>query len=103
MRPAEGSCRIHALFRTMEGRNHPFRSARDPGMTAAPRLRHASLRGGRQPKRDPTLMRIFSRPITALTVIAIAAGAYGYERLWHRHPSRSPEAPKPATLSLAPP
>jgi colicin import membrane protein len=41
-------------------------------------------------------MRIFSRPITGLILVAIAAGAYGYERLSHRHPSRSVEAPKPA-------
>lgn len=47
-------------------------------------------------------MRIFSRPVTGVILIAIAAGAYGYQRLWHRHPSRS-EAPKPATLSLVPP
>jgi hypothetical protein len=48
-------------------------------------------------------MRIFSRPVTGLILIAIAAGTYGYERLWHRHPSRSAEAPKPSRLALAPP
>jgi hypothetical protein len=48
-------------------------------------------------------MRIFSRPLTGLVLIAMAAGAYGYERLGHRHPSRSAEAPKPARLALAPP
>ena len=48
-------------------------------------------------------MRIFSRPVTGLILVAIAAGAYGYERLWHRHSQRSVEAPKPATRSLAPP
>ena len=47
-------------------------------------------------------MRIFSRP-TGLILIAIAASAYGYERLWHRHPSRSVEASKPATPPPAPP
>src|SRR5579872_905887 len=103
MRPAEGSRRIHALFRAMEGRNHPFRSARDTRMTAAPRRRRASPRGARQPKRDPTPMRIFSRPLTGVILIAIAAGAYGYARLGHRHPPRSAEVPKPARLALAPP
>jgi hypothetical protein len=48
-------------------------------------------------------MRIFSRPIAGLILVAIAAGAYGYERLWHRHPSRSVEASKPATLPPEPP
>jgi outer membrane biosynthesis protein TonB len=38
-----GSGRIHALFRTMESRNHPFRSARDPGMTAVRPRRRAWL------------------------------------------------------------
>jgi hypothetical protein len=48
-------------------------------------------------------MRVFSRPVAALILVAIAAGAYGYERLWHRHSSRSAEASKPATLPPAPP
>jgi colicin import membrane protein len=48
-------------------------------------------------------MRIFSRPVTGLILIAIAAGAYGYERLWHRHPSRVAEAPKPAAPAPTPP
>jgi len=48
-------------------------------------------------------MRIFSRPIAGLILVAIAASAYGYQRLWHRHPSRSAEAPKPAMAPPAPP
>jgi len=48
-------------------------------------------------------MRILSRPLTGVILIAIAAGAYGYERLGHRHPPRSAEAHKPARLALAPP
>jgi colicin import membrane protein len=46
-------------------------------------------------------MLIFSRPVAGLVLIAVAAGAYGYERLFPRSPSRSEntstEAPKPAT------
>jgi hypothetical protein len=49
-------------------------------------------------------MRILSRPIGALVLIAIAAAAYGgYERLWHRHPSRVAEAPKPSAQPPMPP
>ena len=49
-------------------------------------------------------MRILPRPIGALILIAIAAAAYGgYERLWHRHPSRVAEAPKPAAQPPMPP
>jgi hypothetical protein len=49
-------------------------------------------------------MRILPRPIGALVIIAIAAAAYGgYQRLWHRHPSRFVEAPKPATTPPTPP
>ena len=48
-------------------------------------------------------MRIFSRPIAGLILVAIAAGAYGYQRLWHRHPSRFLEAPKPAAAAPTPP
>jgi hypothetical protein len=47
-------------------------------------------------------MRIFSRPVTGLILIAIAAGAYGYQRLWHRNPPRSVEASKPATPPMPP-
>ncbi|HEY1783527.1 MAG TPA: hypothetical protein VGG79_24420 [Roseiarcus sp.] len=48
-------------------------------------------------------MRIFSKPIAGLILVAIAAGAYGYHRLWHRHPSRSVEAPRSAAAALTPP
>ena len=48
-------------------------------------------------------MRIVSRPTAALILIAIAAGAYGYERLWHRHPSRVADTPKPAAQPPMPP
>jgi colicin import membrane protein len=49
-------------------------------------------------------MRILPRPIGALVLIAIAAAAYGgYQRLWHRHPSRVAEAPQPAAQPPMPP
>ena len=49
-------------------------------------------------------MRIFSRPIGALILVAIAAGAYGgYEHLQHRRPSRTAEPPKSALLAPEPP
>jgi hypothetical protein len=49
-------------------------------------------------------MRILPRPIGALILVAIAAAAYGgYERVWHRHPSRVAEAPKPAAQPPMPP
>ena len=49
-------------------------------------------------------MRILPRPIGALMLIAVAAAAYGgYERLWHRHPSRVAEAPKPSAQPPMPP
>ena len=34
-------------------------------------------------------MLIFSRPVAGLVLVAFAAGAYGYERLPPRNPSRS--------------
>src|SRR5277367_1398939 len=104
MRPAEGSGRIHAVLRTMEDRNHPFRSAGDPGMTSAQPRRRAAPRAANARKGESTAMRILPRPIGALILIAIAAAAYGgYERLWHRHPSRVAEAPKPAAEPPMPP
>ena len=48
-------------------------------------------------------MRIFSRTIAGLVLVAVAAGAYGYERLRHRHPARFVEAPKPPTQPPMPP
>src|SRR6202046_4256518 len=106
MRSPEGSSRIHAIFRAMEDRNHPFRPTRDPGMTSTqPRGRPPS-RTANARKRESTAMRILPRPIGALLLIAVAAAAYGgYERLWHPHPSRVAEAPKtsaPPPLPLPP-
>ncbi|MBV8796648.1 MAG: cell envelope integrity protein TolA [Hyphomicrobiales bacterium] len=49
-------------------------------------------------------MRILPRPIGAVVLIAIAAGAYvGYERLWRHHPTHVAEAPKPAPQPPMPP
>ena len=49
-------------------------------------------------------MRILPRPIGALILIAVAAAAYGgYERLWHPHPSRMAEVPKPSAQPPMPP
>jgi hypothetical protein len=71
-------------------------------MTAA-RRSAARRRLGENRERELIAMTIFSRSIAGLILVAVAAGAYGYERLRHRHPSLSAETPKPATLSLAPP
>ncbi len=50
-------------------------------------------------------MLIFSRPVAGLVLVAIAAGAYGYERLSPGNPSRSEtavrEAPKPPAPAVA--
>ncbi|MGC2785157.1 MAG: hypothetical protein WA397_15280 [Roseiarcus sp.] len=49
-------------------------------------------------------MRILRRPIGALVLIAIAAGAYGgYQHLGRRHPPRVAEAPKPTAQLPMPP
>jgi colicin import membrane protein len=48
-------------------------------------------------------MPILSRPIAGLLLVALAAGAYAYERLWHRYPPSSVEASKPAALPPTPP
>jgi len=48
-------------------------------------------------------MRIFSKTIAGLVLVAVAAGAYGYERLRHRHPFRFVEAPNPSTQPPMPP
>src|SRR5262245_30028579 len=104
MRSTEGSRRIHALFRTMEGRNHPFRSARYARMSATHPTRRALPRRADNRKRERTAMRILPRPIKALILIAVAAGAYGgYERLRHRQPPRVAEAPKTAVQPPMPP
>ena len=42
-------------------------------------------------------MRIVSRPLTALVLIALAAGAYGYRHLSRGHSSRSIATPRAAT------
>ena len=68
------------------------------------RPRRALPRAAATRKRESIAMRILPRPIGALVLIAIAAGAYvGYERLWHRHPARVAEAPKPAAQPRMPP
>src|ERR1700733_11231683 len=88
----------------MEGRNDPFRSARDPGMTSVQSQRRAPPRAANKRKREFSAMRILPRPIGALILIAVTSAAYGgYERLWHRHPSRVAEVPKPAAESPMPP
>jgi hypothetical protein len=55
-------------------------------------------------------MLIFSRPVAGLVLVAFAAGAYGYERLPPRNPSRSetppeetPKPPPPSVLATAAP
>src|ERR1700730_13490102 len=88
----------------MEGRNDPFRSAIDPRMPSVQPKRRAAPRAANRRKRELSAMRILPRPIGALILIAVAAAAYGgYERLWHRHPSRVAEAPKPAADPPMPP
>jgi colicin import membrane protein len=49
-------------------------------------------------------MRILPRPIGVVILIAVAVAAYGgYERVWHRHPSRVAETPKPGAELPVPP
>jgi len=73
-------------------------------MTSTQPQRRALSRAANTRKGESTAMRILPRPIGALILIAIAAAAYGgYERLWHRHPSRVAEAPKPAAEPPMPP
>src|ERR1700727_92723 len=73
-------------------------------MTSVQLQRRAAPRPANKRKREFNAMRILPRPIGALILIAIAAAAYGgYERLWHRHPSRVAEAPKPAAQPPMPP
>ena len=55
-------------------------------------------------------MLTFSRVLAGLALVAVAAGAYGYERLWPRSPSRSenassetPKPPPPAPAVVATP
>jgi hypothetical protein len=73
-------------------------------MTSTQPQRRTTPRAINSRKRKSTAMRILPRPIGALILIAIAAAAYGgYERLWHRHPSRVAEAPKPAVQPPMPP
>ena len=73
-------------------------------MTSAQPQRLAAPRAAHNRKRESSAMRILPRPIAALILIAVAAAAYGgYERLWHRHPSRVAEAPKPTAQLPTPP
>jgi len=58
-------------------------------------------RAANKRKREFSAMRILPRPIGALILI-VGRGCrlrWVYERLWHRHPSRVAEAPKPAARS----
>jgi len=66
-------------------------------MTAARR------RPGANRKRDPIAMPIFSRPFTALVVVAVIAGAFGYERLRLHNPARPAQASRNGAQALAPP
>ena len=73
-------------------------------MTSVQSQRRAAPRPANKRKREFSAMRLLPRPIGAIILIAVAAAAYaGYERLWHRHPSRVAEAPKPAAESPMPP
>ena len=73
-------------------------------MTSAQLQRRSHSRTANRRKRKSTAMRILPRPIGALLLIAVAAAAYGgYERLWHPHPSRVAEAPKPSAQPPMPP
>jgi hypothetical protein len=73
-------------------------------MTSTQLRRRSPSRAANTRKGESTAMRILPRPIGALILVAIAAAAYGgYERLWHRHPSRVAEAPKPAAQPPMPP
>ena len=69
-------------------------------------LRRCPHRRHENRKRDPTPMLILSRPAAGLALAAIAAGAYGYERLWPCNssrpetPSRETPKPPPALRSL---
>jgi hypothetical protein len=73
-------------------------------MTSTQSQRRAPSRAANARKRESTAMRILPRPIGALILIAVAAAAYGgYERLWHLHPSRMAEAPKPSAQPPMPP
>jgi len=47
-------------------------------------------------------MLIFSRPFAGLVLVAVAAGAYGYERLSPRNPSRSENASREPAKPPAP-
>ncbi len=59
-------------------------------MTSVQSQRRAPPRAANKRKRESSAMRILPRPIGAVILIAVAAAAYGgYERLWHRHPSRA--------------
>ena len=72
-------------------------------MTSKQLQRRAPSRAANARKGKSTAMRILPRPMGAVILIAIAAAAYGgYERLWHRHPSRVAEAPKPAEPPMPP-
>jgi colicin import membrane protein len=47
-------------------------------------------------------MLIFSRPVAGLMLVAVAAGAFGYERLWRHDAPRSEGASKQPTKPPAP-
>jgi hypothetical protein len=73
-------------------------------MTSTQPRGRAPSRAASARKRKSTAMRILPRPLGALILIAIAGAAYdGYEGLWHPHPSRVAEAPKPSAQPPMPP
>ena len=90
MRPAEGSGRIHALFRTMEGRNHPFRSARDPGMTSAATAAPSCSARGRHPKTRVDRNAYFTKAYRG----AHSRRDRGCRLRWLRAPVASPSVPR---------
>jgi hypothetical protein len=48
-------------------------------------------------------MSIFPKPVTALIVVAVAAGAFGYERLRLHNPARPAQASRTAAATPTPP
>jgi hypothetical protein len=59
-------------------------------------------RSSKNRKRDSNAMSIVSKPTTVLIVVAVAAGAYGFERLRLHNPIRPAQASRTSSL-LAPP
>src|SRR6516225_9372705 len=93
MRSAARAARVRALFRRVEGRDHPLRSQRKPRLSAAPMKR---LHAPRPIRANPVLI------VAGAAAACLALSVVGRETIWRRPPILPSPASSTAVKSPAP-